>query len=302
MNDSATVRGALDAAAGTLRAAGLPEARREAQVLLGHALGGGRETVIGHPERRLSAAERAAFATLVARRRAREPAAYILGEREFWSLPFGVSRDTLIPRPDSETVVETALAFADRDAPLRLLDLGAGSGCLLLALLSELPHAGGIGVDLSAGALATARDNAARLGLAERARFVRGDWGRALGGRFDLIVANPPYIAAADLDGLAPEVARFEPRTALSPGADGLAGYRALAPDVARLLAADGLAVIEVGDGQAGRVAAIMAARRLDEVARRRDLAGIERCLCFRRREIIAGFGKKLLGNRASVG
>lgn len=280
-----TIRTALDAAARALAAAGVPEPRLEARVLLGRTLDTGREALLGHPERSITPAQRAALKAAVERRRAREPTAYILGEREFWSLGFLVGRDTLIPRPDSETVVEAALAaVADRTAALSVLDLGTGSGCLLLALLSELPGARGVGVDISAGALKVARANAARLGCAERAHFLCGDWGGALGGRWDLIVANPPYLDGAEIDALAPEIAAFEPRVALFGGAEALACYRALAPDVARLLAPRGAAVLEVGAGHAASVAAVLADHGLAEAGRRRDLAGVERCVVVRPR------------------
>ena len=280
-----TIRTALDAAARSLAAAGVPEPRLEARVLLGRALDTGREALLGYPERSITPAQREALEAAVERRRAREPTAYILGEREFWSLGFLVGRDTLIPRPDSETVVEAALAaVADRTAALSVLDLGTGSGCLLLALLSELPGARGVGVDVSAGALKVARANAARLGCAERAHFLCGDWGGALGGRWDLIVANPPYLDGAEIDALAPEIAAFEPRVALCGGAGALACYRALAPDVARLLAPRGAAVLEVGAGHAATVAAVLADHGLAEAGRRRDLAGIERCVVVRLR------------------
>ena len=302
MSGAPTIGAALDAAARALAAAGVPEARREAQVLLGHALGAGREVVLGHPERPITPDQRDALEIVVERRRAREPTAYILGEREFWGLGFRVSGATLIPRPDSEAVVEAALAsVADRSGPLSVLDLGVGSGCLLLALLSELPGALGVGVDISAGALAVARANGVRLGLAGRARFVRGDWGRALAGAWDLIVANPPYVDAGEFDTLAPEIARFEPRLALVGGADPLACYRALAPDVARLLAPGGSAALEVGADQAPRVAAVMADYGLVEGARRRDLSGIERCVLVRHGEEKTNESKKLLGMGAGV-
>ena len=280
-----TIGDALDAAARALGDAGVPEPRRDAQVLLARALGAGRETVLGHSERLLTPAQHAAVDAFVERRRAREPVAYILGRQEFWSLDFLVTRDTIIPRPDSETVVEAALAeVADRAAPLSVLDLGTGCGCLLLALLSELPGAWGVGIDVSAGALDVARSNAARLGLAGRAAFVRGDWGRSLGGRFDSIVVNPPYVGDAEIGTLAPEITAFEPRIALAGGAGGLAAYRDLAADLPRVLAPGGAAVLEVGAGQAASVAAIVADDGLVETGRRRDLAGIERCIVVRHR------------------
>ena len=204
----------------------------------------------------------------MARRLRREPMAYILGEREFWSLPLRVSPAVLVPRPESETVVEAALeSIADRAAPLRILDLGTGSGCLLLALLSELPHASGLGIDRSAAALAIARANAERLGLADRAAFREGDWGYGLAGPFDVIVSNPPYVARTDARNLAPEVFAFEPQEALFAGADGLDAYRALAPDCARLLAQDGVTCLEIGQGQGASVAAILRRHGLRLVA-----------------------------------
>ncbi len=297
-----TVGAALARAARRLAAAGIADARREAQVLLGHALGLDRAGVFGHPERPLAPAERAAFAAAIARRAAREPVAYITGEREFWSLSFAVDRATLIPRPDSETVIEAALdAVADRRARLWALDLGVGSGCLLLALLSALPNARGVGVDIDPAAVRRAAANARRLGLAARAYFVAGDWGAALGGRFDLVVCNPPYIAERDFAGLAPEVVAFEPRRALSGGADGLDAYRRLAPDLRRLLAPSGTAVVEVGQGQAEAAAAILAEAGLACVARRRDLGGIARALVLRCEKNLPD-REKILGNTACVG
>jgi release factor glutamine methyltransferase len=194
-----------------------------------------------------------------------------------------VSPAVLIPRPETETVVEAALAAAgDRGAPLRILDLGTGSGCLLLALLSELPRASGQGVDLSAEALEVARSNAERLGLGERARFEQRSWGAGLEGPFDLIVGNPPYVGEAEIAGLEPEVREFEPRTALVAGPDGLDAYRALIPDGARLLAAGGALALEIGQGQGDAVAALLAEHGLEVVERRPDLAGIPRCLIAR--------------------
>ena len=281
---SATCRAALAEAAKALAAAGLEDPRGEARLLLGAALGIGPEVLLASPRRVMENGQRRVFDDLVNRRAAREPAAYILGQREFWSLPFAVNRHTLIPRPDSETLIEAALdGIDDRGAPRRLLDFGSGSGCLLLALLSELSRATGVGVDISPAALAVARANAARLGLAGRARFLCGDWGSALSGgplgKFDLIVANPPYIEDRHMAGLSPEITHYEPASALSGGPDGLACYRALTADLARLLRLGGRVVIEVGAGRAGDVAAIMAEGGLVEIGRRRDLVGVERCI-----------------------
>jgi release factor glutamine methyltransferase len=290
---SPTVAEAVRGAAESLRRAGVDEARRDAQVLIGHVLGGGRAIVTGHPERRLTEAESHAFDTAVARRCRREPVSQIVGEREFWSLPFRVTPATLTPRPDSEVLIEAALARVDRAWPSRVLDLGTGTGCLLLALLSELPAAFGIGIDRSTDAIACARANAGRLGLGGRCGFFVGDWGRALGAPFDVIVANPPYVARSELATLPPEVADWEPRTALDGGPDGLDAYRAILADLPRLLAPEGLAALEVGAGQAGAVAGL-AGPGLQHVETRTDLAGIDRCLLFKK-------GKKPLGNQREV-
>jgi release factor glutamine methyltransferase len=280
----ATVASSLAEAAGLLAAAGIEEPRREARLLLAAVLTVDTAIILGHPDRVLGRSERTRFAGLLARRAAREPSARVLGRREFWSLDFALAPETLIPRPDSETLVEAALAnISDRSAALRLLDLGTGTGCLLLALLSELPAAIGIGIDLVPNAAVTARRNAVALGLAGRSRFIAGSWGTAIMGRFDVIVANPPYIASAAIAALAPEVAQYDPRVALDGGTDGLDSYLALAPDLLRLLSESGVAVVELGAGQAEPVAAIM--RQIGLVTEEicRDLAGIERCLVLRR-------------------
>ena len=224
-------------------------------------------------------------------RAAHEPWALITGKREFWSLEFKVTRATLVPRPDSETLVETALgALCDRGARLRVLDLGTGSGCLLLALLSELPNASGVGVDASLAALEVAAANARTLGLAGRAGFVASDWGAALGATFDVILANPPYVATDEWERLEEDVRVFEPANALLAGADGLAAYRALAPQLGRLLAPDGFFVGEVGAGQAAAAAGVLVDAGLRIQGAQCDLSGISRCL-------LATFG----GNDASA-
>jgi release factor glutamine methyltransferase len=266
-----------------LAAAGIVDARSEAWLLLAAATGRSRAELIAGVPLPLSPAEEQRLEALAARRLAREPMAYILGSREFWSLPFQVGPAVLVPRPESETVVEAALAtIADRATPLRILDLGTGSGCLLLALLSELPRASGLGIDRSAAPLGIAATNARRLGLAGRAEFREGDWGRGLAGRFDVIVCNPPYVARADKESLAPEVGAFEPEDALFAGPDGLSAYHVLALDCARLLAKDGVVFLEIGQGQGAAVEGIMRRHGLRLVASRPDLAGIERCLIFR--------------------
>ena len=272
----------IDTAAARLAAAGVPSPRLDARLLVAHALGLDHTRLVAAPARALSAAERRRIARLVARRARREPVSRILGVREFWSLSFRVSPATLDPRPDSETLVETVLAHCrDRMLDREILDLGTGGGCLLLALLSELPAARGLGIDIVPEALRTARANARDLGLAGRARFARGDWADGVRRRFDLVVANPPYVAAGDMATLEPELA-YEPAAALAGGADGLDCYRRIAPDLARLLRPGGLAALEIGASQAAAVTALLAAAGLLAGAPVRDLAGHDRVLLAR--------------------
>jgi release factor glutamine methyltransferase len=219
---------------------------------------------------------------LLARRLAHEPMAYILGRRGFWTLELEVSPATLIPRPDSETLIEAALgAFPDRGAVHSVLDLGTGTGCLLLAALAEFRPAWGLGIDREPGAIALAARNATAARLHDRAGFVCADWAAPIGIKFDLILCNPPYIASAEIPTLMPEVALHEPRAALDGGPDGLAAYRTLIPLVPRLLNGGGAAIFELGQGQAGAVAA-MAARNNLSTALRHDLGGIARALVLR--------------------
>jgi release factor glutamine methyltransferase len=220
---------------------------------------------------------------LLDRRTAHEPLALILGHREFWSMDFRVSPDTLIPRPESETLIEAAVeAFAGRPSPGLVLDLGTGTGCLLLASLSEFPAAFGIGVDHSAAAAAMAARNAANLGMAKRAAFVCADWASPLQARFDLILSNPPYIATSDLVGLMPEVARYEPRSALDGGPDGFAAYRSVLPELPRLLNPEGVAVLELGAGQARTLSELAVDTGLASELRH-DLTGTPRAIVLRR-------------------
>jgi release factor glutamine methyltransferase len=271
---------ALADAAARLSAAGISDARREARLLVAEALGWDAARVLGFPEAEMTAAAGRRLGELIARRSAREPISRILGYREFWSLHFELSPETLDPRPDSETLIESALAaLGERERVYRVLDFGTGSGCLLLALLSELPNALGTGVDRSEAALETARRNAAALGLGGRTQFVRGNWGDGLSGEWHVILTNPPYIPSQALQTLMPEVARYEPKLALDGGADGLEAYRVLAPEIARLLAPTGIAAVEVGDGQGPAVAAIMAQAGLVLHGIRHDLSGVDRCI-----------------------
>ena len=270
------------------RAHGLEAPALDARILVGHALGLDHTGLAAQANRVLTPEEAGAIAELSARRLAREPVARIRGEKEFWGLPFKLNSETLLPRPETETVVEAALAALDRDNrkshALRIVDLGTGSGALLLALLSGLPRAGGIGTDISVAALQCARDNAAALGLSARASFVACDYGAALGAPADLLVSNPPYVAHADIAGLQAEVRDFDPRRALDGGADGFDGYRTIASDARRLLAPGGILVVELGEGQLGAVTAIFAATGLESAAPRYDLSGIPRALVMRAR------------------
>jgi release factor glutamine methyltransferase len=279
-----TIGNLLSAAAARLAAAGIDGAVREARLLLHAAADIPIATQIAFPERTPAADAATRFEQLVARRARREPMAHILGQREFWSLAFKVTADTLDPRPDSETLVQAVLdQMPDRSAPLRLVDFGTGTGCLLLALLHELPNAAGLGVDVSAAALAVAAGNADALGLSPRASFRCGTWGDGLEAGFDLVVSNPPYIPSGDIAALQPEVASFEPRLALDGGPDGLDAYRRLGPATVRLLAPGGLAAFEIGIGQVDSVRGIMAAAGLRHIATARDLAAVERCVLFRK-------------------
>jgi release factor glutamine methyltransferase len=250
---------------------------REAALVL-RAAGHKPTDLIAEPDAPLGAAA-ADAQRYAARRAAGEPLSRIAGEREFWGLTFALSPETLDPRPETETIVEAALAAfaARRGEALRVIEFGVGSGALLAALLTELPAAHGLGVDLSPGAAAQARANLESLGLVARSEIRVGDWGDGLEGPFDLIVANPPYIPSGDIAGLAREVRDHDPRLALDGGADGLDAYRALAPEIARLLAPTGRFFLEVGAGQAQAVAGLAAAAGLVDLATHRDLAGIER-------------------------
>ncbi len=251
-----TRREAIAYGATRLRAAGIETPRLEARLLLAQATGMTPEALIGELH---ATAETSGYEKLLQRREAREPLALILGCREFWSMEFAVSDATLVPRPESEALIEAACtAFPDRArVPRRILDLGTGTGCLLLAALAEFPTSFGVGLDLSPAAVSLARRNAAMLGFGNRAAFVVADWASPLGAQFDLVIANPPYVATPEIARLMPEVALHEPCTALDGGMDGLDAYRELVPALPALLAAGGVAVLEIGSGQAEGVATL---------------------------------------------
>lgn len=268
--------------------AGIDTPALDARLLIGHALALNHTALATSSDRKLTVDEQDAIARLVARRLKSEPVARIVGEKEFWGLPFRLSPAALVPRPDTETLVQAALTAIDehkrRNAALLIADFGTGSGAILLALLHELRNAFGIGTDRSAEAIATARENAAALELSSRTAFAMMDFGAALKRGFDLVVSNPPYIPSGDIATLARDVREHDPRLALDGGADGLNAYRAIARQAPDLLRDDGTIVVEIGIGQAADVTAIFERNgAFARTATHTDLAGIARALTFRR-------------------
>lgn len=269
----------LREATATLLQAGIVGPRSEARMFLERATGLSRAVLLTQADRPVAGDDAERFRHWIARRAGREPAPYILGDVEFWGLRFIVGPGVLVPRPDSETLVGAAIhAFPNRERPLRILDLGVGSGCLLLSLLHEFANARGVGIDASEKALAYARDNARQHGLDARVELRIADWRDGVGGTFDIVLANPPYIGSAEIEHLEPEVALHEPRSALDGGVDGMDAYRALTPLLPPLLRSDGAAFLEIGLDQAAAVSTIVRPGMASIVAHR-DLAGIARCL-----------------------
>jgi release factor glutamine methyltransferase len=269
-------------AAARLREANIEAAETDARLLICRAAGFDAAALISADTMEADEKAAAEYSRLIARRISGEPVARILGEKEFWSLRFALGADTLVPRPETETIVEAALAaIPGKDRILRVLDLGTGTGAILAALLSELPHAHGVAVDRSEAALRIARENLCNLSLSGRVSYLCGDWASTLAGTFDLIVSNPPYIATNELALLSPEVREHDPRLALEAGADGLDAYRAILPQLRERLGIEGTAVLELGQGQEAEVAALaMATGGLRVVGPARpDLAGIPRAL-----------------------
>ncbi len=277
-----TVAQARRTLAQAFREAGLDSPDLDARLLIEHALDLDATALAANPDRKLDRGESTTLATLAERRLAREPVARIRGCKEFWGLTLRVTEATLVPRPETETVVEAALAAIDSDGPrtrpLRIADLGTGSGAILLALLSELPSAFGIGTDHSHAALRVARENAARLGLSTRASFAVADYGAAVASKLDLVVSNPPYIATPDIAELAPEV-RHDPLDSLDGGVDGLVAYRAIATEARRLIEPRGHLVLELGAGQAHAVAKLLQLEGLSAAPTRPDLNNVPRAL-----------------------
>lgn len=283
-----TLAEAARAAQQAFNAAGVEDAGRDARLLTAAAAGVSTADIIGRPEQRLSAEAQARLRQMIERRSAREPVSRILGEREFYGRRFALSAATLDPRPDSETLIGAVLEIAAHEgwgeAPIRILDIGTGTGCLLLTLLAELPNATGLGTDISEEALATARQNAQALGLAERAEFARHDMLDGVAGSFDLVISNPPYIASGDIPVLAPEVREYDPPASLDGGPDGLAFYRRISQGLEGVLR--GWVVLELGMGQADAVALLLQQAFVKtlhaELRRYDDLGGHTRCVALR--------------------
>jgi release factor glutamine methyltransferase len=289
-NRFVTVRDAIAALSLSFRKVGVPTPDLDARLLVLEACHLSPEAYVLQPETRVRAAEAELIGVFEARRIAREPVSRILGFREFWGRRFAIGPAVLDPRPDTETLIEAALALVGethRDGPLRILDLGTGSGCILLTLLAEMPQAWGVGADISSQALGWARFNAERMGVASRAAFVRSNWAETFTGPFSLILANPPYIEDASIDALDDEVRRYDPQIALNGGADGLSAYRCIVADCMRIATGDAWVMLEVGIGQASRVTGLFVeAGWIVEPELHRvfqDLSGIDRVVAIKR-------------------
>lgn len=287
-----TIQQAISDAVIRLHECGIESAQLDASVLLAHALGLTKESIILQRNKIINNHDIKAFSKLVSRRAEHEPIAYITGRKEFWSLDFIVTRDTLIPRPDSETLVDAALQRAkkiadSRNKPLTLadisiLDIGTGTGCLLISILKELPSAHGLGVDISEPALQVAENNGNIHGVNNRIRFRKSNWHDDINEKFDLIISNPPYITNSDLPLLMKDVINFEPHLALASGIDGMDSYRAIAKNIHSKLNQNGYALMEVGIGQAKHVARLLENNGLEIDEVRKDLAGTQRCVIAR--------------------
>ena len=274
-----TPDGLIATASVRLAASGVEGPRAEARLLLAHVLGGDRARTLSG---QVTPEQQAVFESFVTRRAAREPLAYITGHREFWSLDFRVGPGVLIPRPDSETLIEEALRLIpDRATPLVMADLGTGSGALLIAALTEFPHAKGIGFESDATAAGWARQNLSLHQLTDRAQIRESDWNEAAENTFDLILSNPPYVPAKDIEKLEPEVRDHEPGAALDGGRDGLDAYRGLARLLPRILRAGGLAIMEIGMGQDAAMEPLFKGLELVRIAP--DLSGIPRALALKK-------------------
>lgn len=274
----------LQHAAKTLASAGVASPRLDARLLLAYVCDVSSEKILGYPQTELTQPQQEQFSQLITRRANREPLSHLIGKREFWGMDFTVTADTLDPRPDSETLIEAVIEqFSNRKEPLNILDLGTGTGCLLLSLLATYPHAKGVGVDVSASALEVAKTNAKHLALAKRTRFMLNDWCEGLEETYDIIVSNPPYITSSDVKTLEPEVAHYEPYLALVGGEDGLSCYRKIIPQLPPLLSSKGYAFLEFGQGQEHQVMNIALEAGLTYVSFKKDLATITRCIVLQK-------------------
>ncbi|MCY4034862.1 MAG: peptide chain release factor N(5)-glutamine methyltransferase [Hyphomicrobiales bacterium] len=262
---------------------GIETAMLDAEILLRHVTGWSRETLLRAPEAVLDTLQQQRLAELGERRRRGVPVARLIGHREFWSLEFLLSDETLVPRPESETLIEAALKGGGKDDSLRLLDLGTGCGCLLLSLLHEYRRSRGLGIDISAGAVATARRNAERLGLKGRARFQTASWNmrmdNIIGERFDILVSNPPYIRSGEIGGLQKEVREHDPQIALDGGSDGMDSLRTIIAAAPKLLRPNGRLLLEIGAGQSGEIVSFMENQAFQKIRKHKDLAGIDRVI-----------------------
>lgn len=279
-----SARDMITAAAQTLKSAGIDSPRLDARLLLAHVLGIQPDVMLSTLNFPLPQGEGEdalkRFNSFIALRAAREPLAYIIGRKEFWSLSFAVGPGVLVPRPETETLIEEALRrFPDRGTPLRILDLGTGSGCLLLTLLHEFPNASGVGVDVSGEALQWAGLNAKAIGVASRCRLVNGDWNDIDEAGFDLVLSNPPYIARDEIPDLSADIVLHEPHTALDGGPDGLGAYRSLAACIGRFVAPKGVVLMEIGLGQASDVSLLLQEAGFAVNRPVDDLLGIARCI-----------------------
>jgi release factor glutamine methyltransferase len=267
-----------------LKAAGVDSPVIDARLLVEAAADATRADIVADPQKPLTLDQAAKLEDFIARREQREPISHILGRKGFWKIMLRVTPGVLTPRPDTETVVELVLRDLPEDRAFTLLDLGVGSGAIMLAILADRPAAKGLGIDVSEDALAVARDNAASLGLAGRAAFLRGDWTRGLADAgFDRVVSNPPYIRSGEIAGLDPEVRDYEPRIALDGGDDGLSAYRLLAPEILRVLKPGGRFAVEIGYDQSAAVEALFKAAGAEDVATAKDLALRDRVVSGRR-------------------
>lgn len=279
-NKTISITESLRAGVMELQRAHIQSASLDARLLLEHVLGVSREELLLAMEGNMSQEQESAYLQMIAERAQRKPIAHLLGKREFWGMNFQVTENTLDPRPDSETLIDALLErFPDRAAPLRLLDMGTGTGCLLLSLLKEFHHARGTGIDISEKALAVARRNAEQLGLDDRTEFCESNWAANLQGEFDIIISNPPYIPSGVIPTLASEVCQYEPMLALDGGQDGLDCYREIMPSIQRLLTKDGVAIFEIGAGQQNDLQEIAVANGLNIMGMKKDLSGIVRCV-----------------------